>query len=161
MKWLQRFWILIGGAAGLFLVLAVMYFAMFIMGNVDFSQAYRNIGNYEGITFINTYKHTAYKRTFWGLQEVDYKGISFDSQEIDRSSDAYKLAKAAAGADARIAGCTISPDGQYVLYLEAISMSQGASTDDDHIYYRVLNIKDGTVTTIYDGLYKCFWVTWQ
>ena len=161
MKRLPRFLLWVGGSFGIFLILLVLYFAMFIIGNVDFSQAYRNINNYEGITFVNVYKQTAYKRTFWGLQEVDYQGISFDSQEMDRSSDAYKLVRAAAGEEARIAVCTTSPDGQYVLYLEAISVSQGASTDDDHVYYRVLNKKDGTVTTIYDGVYKCFWVTWQ
>ncbi len=161
MKWLQRFLLLVGGAAGLILFVSVMYFLLFVFGNVDFSQSYRNIKNYEGITFTNTYKHKAYKRTFWGLQEVAYPGVSVDRREIDQSSSAYELVRQKAGEHARITCCTTSPDGNYVLYAEAISISNGASTDDDHIYYRVLNLQDGSVTTIYDGAYKCFWVTWQ
>lgn len=161
MKWLQRLLLLVGGTAGLILVVSIMYFLLFVLGNVDFSQSYRNINNYEGITFTNTYKHKAYKRTFWGLKEIAYPGVSLDKREIDRSSSAYELVKRKAGEHARITCCTVSPDGNYVLYAEAVSISNGASTDDDHIYYRVLNIQDGSVTTIYDGVYKCFWVTWQ
>lgn len=161
MKWLQRFLLLVGGSAGAVLLVSVMYFLLFILGNADFSQAYRNIDNYEGITFINTYKHKAYKRTFWGLQEVEYPGVSLDRHELDQSDEAYELVKEKEGDAAWITCFTTSPDGKYVLYAEAISISKGASTDDDHIYYRVLNTQDGSVTTIYDGPYKCFWATWQ
>ena len=123
---------------------------------LDFTQSYRGIDNYEGIVFTNG---GSYRRTFAGLQEISLTAPpAKEKKEPDK--ELCRIIQERLGKTVHIADCTPSPDGQYILYVEQYNYSQGASTDTYEFYYRVLNLENGAVTTIYDGGIHYFNVAW-
>ncbi len=53
-----------------------------------------------------------------------------------------------------------SPDEKYLLYQENDVLS-GYTTDDEDVYYRVVNIESGNIITIYEGYRQYFNLYWS
>ena len=55
---------------------------------------------------------------------------------------------------------TLSPDKNYILYVESIYRGTGL-TDDEDLYYKVYSIKDDSVIVIYSGYRQFLLVDWK
>lgn len=62
--------------------------------------------------------------------------------------------------DGYIDQCVESPDGMRILYSEVCAWGEGAPTDDEDYYYKVLDLRDMSLVTIYKcpmRRYKLYW----
>lgn len=119
----------------------------------DFSQDYRHIDGYKNIVFRDNWNKYDFRRSVWGLQITDNYDAFEEHRSIDRNSKEYKIL-AENVETAYIEQIVPSPDGNYILYVQSIYRGSGV-TDDEDVYYRVYDIKNNTVVTIYSG-YKAF-----
>ena len=87
------------------------------------------------------------------MQITDNYDAFEEHRLIDRNSNEYKIL-AENVETSYIEQIVLSPDGNYILYVQSIYRGSGV-TDDEDVYYRVYDIKNNTVVTIYSG-YKAF-----
>lgn len=127
-------------------------------GHVDLSQSYRKIDGYENIIFIS--RDDCYRRTFWGLKKVD-KDVSALKDEQTPTNEEYTTLKAIVGDDYYIREYVYSPDCTKILYEEVHPWGEGAPTDDADNYYKVVDLSDGTIVTLFKGPQQCFDIYWE
>ena len=135
----------------------LLYITIFIFVSkcnpYDFSQEYRHIDGYKNIVFRDNWNKYDFCRSIWGLQITDNYDAFEEHRLIDRNSNEYKIL-AENVETSYIEQIVLSPDGNYILYVQSIYRGSGV-TDDEDVYYRVYDIKNNTVVTIYSG-YKAF-----
>lgn len=84
-----------------------------------------------------------------------------DNRDYDRSSLAYLTLYGIIDIEnIHIEQVVLSPDENYILYVERIYRGTGI-TDDEDVYYKVYSIKDDTVTTIFSGYKQFLMVDWK
>lgn len=149
----------------LFRVIAAFGFAAFLLilflskGLLDFSQKYRSIDGYEGIVFRDNWNKRDFKRCIWGLVETESWADFTEHRPVLRESPEYEILRSHIG-KGHIDQAVLSPDGNYILYVQSVYRGSGM-TDDEDVYYRVLSLKDGSVTTIYSGYRQFLLVDWR
>lgn len=149
----------------LFRVIAAFGFAAFLLilflskGHLDFSQKYRSIEGYEGIVFRDNWNQRDFKRCILGLMETESWADFTEHRPAIRGNLEYEILRSHIG-KGYIDQTVLSPDGNYILYVQRVYRGSGI-TDDEDVYYRVLSLKDGSVTTIYSGYRQFLLVDWQ
>ncbi len=127
----------------------------------DFSQEYRQIEGYENIVFRDNGTEQDFCRSIWGLTVRNHSDGFTEHRSIDKNSNAYKILEEHTDlADTFVKQIVFSPDGNYILYVESVYRGTGV-TDDEDVYYRVYDIKNDTVVTIYSGHRAFLLVDWQ
>lgn len=129
---------------------------------VDFSQNYREIGGVEGIVFNRNGTQQYYKRTFYGLTPID-QPLEFEKYE--RQSECMpeiETLQSYISCENEIHQAVISPDGKYILYSEIeYGYMQSGMTDDEYVRYRVYDIENDKIITIYKGYREFYNLGWQ
>lgn len=128
---------------------------------VDFSQGYREINGVEGIVFNQNGTKGYYKRAFYGLKPIDqhlefikYKGRSDCMAEIEALLSYIYC-------ENKIHQAVISPDGKYILYCEIeYDYMRSGITDDEYCYYRVYDIENDKIITVYKGYREFYNLNW-
>ena len=138
----------------------IAWFLVSLNFKVDFSQEYRKVKGYEDIIFVQ--QDTAYKRAFWGLKEIPLDTASLGEESCYKDEKTYEMLKESREEDYYfISKMILSPDGNQVLYEEVRNWGGAAPTDDADIYYRVLNLTDGSIHTVYKMPIQRFNVYWK
>ncbi|MCR5778622.1 MAG: hypothetical protein K6G84_14575 [Lachnospiraceae bacterium] len=141
------------------LSLRIVWFFAALNLRMDFSQNYRKIDGYEKIVFVEG--DVAFKRSFWGLRKCDIDLTQFDEEGSMKETEAYRTVKSIVGDNIYISQCVESPDGNMILYSEAHPWGEGAPTDDEDHYYKVLDTRDMSIITIYKCPMKGYKLYWQ
>ena len=142
------------------LPIRIAWFLVALNFKVDFSQEYRKVKGYEDILFVQ--ENTAYKRTFWGLKEIPLDTASLGEESCFEDEKTYEMQKDSREEDYYfISKMFLSPDRDQVLYEEVRAWGAGAPTDDNDIYYRVLNLTDGSIHTFFKMPMRQFDLYWQ
>lgn len=139
----------------------VAFLLMWILskGHLDFSQKYRCIDGWEGIVFRDNWSKRDFKRCFWGLAETESRADFIEHRPIGADSPEYEILRSYIE-EGNIEQAALSPDGNYILYVQRVYRGSG-TTDDEDVFYRVLSLKDGCVTTIYSGYRQFLLVDWR
>lgn len=135
----------------------VVYNVVYIAFPIDLSQEYRKIPGVENIVFHENWGDKYFKRSIWGLKEIDTP-VDFRGNEGIKAPEVAFLEERF-GENLWITQAVTSPDGKYILYCEiqyGYKDPDGGMTDDEYCYYRVYNIDTGEVVTIYEGYRKWF-----
>ena len=126
--------------------------------HMDFSQSYRKIDGYEKIIFV--YGGEYYKRTFWGLKKIKGEIPDIDETELSETSEEYKKAISILGDDEYIRKSALSPDGNKVIVVEVHPWGYGM-TDAEDDYFKVVDLTDGSVVTVFKGSMQFFNACWR
>lgn len=137
----------------------VFYMIIQSQFHLDFSQSYRSIDGYENIVFKDNWSGQKFRRCLWGLIKVNDDAEFTDHKKIDRNSLEYRILSERIEMH-DVDQIVSSPDGRYILYVERIYRGTGI-TDDEDVYFRVYNISDDTITTIYSGFRQFLRVDWK
>lgn len=146
-------------------IIADLGFAAFLLilflskGHLDFSQKFRSIDGYEGIVFRDNWNKRDFKRCIWGLIETESWADFTEHRPVHRGNPEYEILRSYIG-KGYIEQAVLSPDGNYILYVQSVYRGSG-TTDDEDVYYRVLSLKDGSVATIYSGYRQFLLVDWR
>ena len=145
----------------IFIVLAaIIGFAIFMMlgtivylsqFHIDLSQEYRKVKGYENIVFKDSWNEQCFELCFWGLKKAETYTEFQDNRNYDTQSYEYMtLINKTDVNSGNLRQVTLSPDKNYILYVESIYRGTGL-TDDEDLYYKVYSIKDDSVIVIYSG----------
>lgn len=137
----------------------VIYIIYLSRGHIDFSQSYRKIDGFENILFKDAWSEETFRLCVWGLLKTDYCEEFQDHRNFDRSSYEYQILMERVDTSG-VEQIVLSPDKDYILYVERIYRGTGI-TDDEDVYYRVYSIKDDTITTIFSGYRQFLLVDWK
>lgn len=129
--------------------------------HIDLSQQYRNVKGYETIIFKDSWNNQCFKLCFWGLIRTESSSGFQDNRNYDKSSYEYlTLLDKTNVQEKNLEQVVLSPNGNYILYVERIYRGTGL-TDDEDVYYKVYSIKDDMVTVIYSGFKQFLLVDWK
>lgn len=142
--------------AGLSFVIYIIFQSEF---HIDLSQSYRSIDGYENIVFRDNWSGQKFRRCLWGLIKVNDESEFTDHKKIDKNSLEYRILSERIEMH-DVDQIVLSPDGESILYVERIYRGTGV-TDDEDVYFRVYNISDDTITTIYSGFRQFLRVDWK
>ncbi|WP_026505350.1 hypothetical protein [Butyrivibrio sp. NC3005] len=142
----------------LLFVFRIVFYYVQLSLHVDFSFSYRNIDGYENIIFVQN--KTAYKRSFWGLQKTDETLPLLEDASSDKDDKALKKLKEVIGENYYLSQCIFSPDNTKILYVEIRPWGEGAPTDDENYYCKVLDLKTKKTITVFKGPQQYFKVYW-
>lgn len=144
---------------GLMVMLGVIvYLSQF---HIDLSQEYRKVEGYENIVFQDRWTGQCFKLCFWGLRKVESYPEFRDNRHYDKSS--YEYLTLIEKTDVRVYDLkqvVLSPDKNYILYVESIYRGTGM-TDDEDVYFKVYSIKDDEVIVIFSGFRQFLSVDWK
>lgn len=140
------------------LLLRILWYFPSHYGHVDLTQSYRKIDGYEDIIFVSG--DACYKRTFWGLKKVN-EDVSNQNKESTSSDEGYESLRAIVGDEYYIEQYVFSPNGSKILYEEIHPWGAGAPTDDEDNYYKVVDLSDGSIVTLFKGPQQFFDVYWE
>ena len=138
--------------------LRILWYFPVHYGHVDLSQSYRKIDGYEDIVFVS--REDCYKRTFWGLKKIEADAASFEKEESAYDEGFEKL-RPFVGDEYYIEQYAFSPDGTKAVYEEIHTWGEGAPTDDVDNYYKVVDLTDGSIVTLFKGPQQFFDIYWE
>ena len=143
----------------IFMILGtIVYLSQF---HIDLSQEYRVIKDYEGIVFKDSWNDQYFHLCVWGLKKVESYSEFQDNRNYDKSSYEYlTLIEKTDVKSEYLEQVVLSPDENYILYVERIYRGTGL-TDDEDVYYKVYSIKDDSVIVIYSGFKQFLLVDWK
>ncbi len=168
------------GALGIRLLLPVAQQVF----HLDFSQDYRAVDGIGQVVFRDNSRKTAYKRCFWGLkQEADAEGLEEGNEPSPEGIYASPSGQLRAWTDNKsrklyvsnmdaseikefdtdysVGQIVFSPDDRYLLYKEVeYGIHGGYSTDEEYVYFKVLDLGTGSVVTVFQGYRQFFQVSW-
>ena len=171
-KILKRIFLLAFAVLMLYLLAGIAAFFF----HLDFDQSYRSIDNYEGIVLEShsgedTFK--IYTRDFTGVTHTateaanpkkvwKYADDLYRWKKTEPFASTSKLLQERIGNNRmNVEDCVLSPDGKYILYAEKVTDGYTSDPPYADYYYRVLNLEDNTITTIYHGWCHAFTVDWR
>ncbi len=160
-KVLKRIGLVVIMAFNLLLIFIILRFLWYFPSyylHLDFSQNFRKVEGYEDIVF--TCNDSAYSRTFWGLSKnaIDVTGLEKEQHESD---EIYEKLRSLVGNDYYIDQYVLSPDEDRILYEEMHPWGAGAPTDDEDIYFKVVDLNDGSIVTLFKGPQQFFDIYWK
>ena len=117
---------------------------------LDFSQDYRQIDHYEGIVFKDDFAQTAYKRCFWGIEQVDDVTADFDrDNDGGFEGETYKTLTAAIHDTSHLHAWAASPDGTKIVYSEGRVIDETNPSYIRKVDFKVLDLRDNSITVIF------------
>jgi len=136
----------------------IIYLSQF---HIDLSQKYRDVKGYEQIVFKDSWNGQCFKLCFWGLLKVESYSAFQDNRNYDKTSYEYlTLLDKTDVQEKNLEQVVLSPDKNYILYVERIYRGTGL-TDDEDVYYKVYSIKDDSVIVVYSGFKQFLLVDWR
>lgn len=146
--------------AGLIIFVWLLYSGAKTFLKIDLSQDYLNVQGIENIVFERNGRHQCYKRSFWGLEEIEYSQVNHSDMSYESDDSIYEISDFI-DTDNEIRQSIYSPDKRYILYCEIkYDYKNTGITDDEYCYYRVYEIETGKIITIYQAYrawYNLFW----
>ena len=143
----------------LFIILgAIVYLSQF---HIDLSQAYRRVEDYPNIVFKDSWNEQCFQRCAWGLKRTEPYSEFQDNQDYDKESYEYLTLIDKTDVQSRyLQQVVLSPDENYILYVERIYRGTGI-TDDEDVYSKVYSIENDSVMVIYAGFKEFLLVDWK
>ncbi len=132
--------------------------------HIDFSQDYRQVEGVENIVFqANWNPELYYERCFWGLKRAEVpEEFAYMQQQADAEGWEECLSSEYVNPGNKLEAVVLSPDGNFVLYMEIdYNYKNSGLTDDEYCYYRVYDVKEGTVVTIYEAYQEWYRLMWK
>lgn len=150
--------IFFGTAIVIFVVLGtIVYLSQF---HIDLSLKYKDIEGYEDIVFKDSWNEQCFCLCIWGLKRTESSSEFQDNRNYDSSSFEYMtLIEKTDVQDVNLEQVVLSPDENYILYVERIYRGTGV-TDDEDVYYKVYSINDDKVIEIFSGYKQFLLVDW-
>lgn len=146
--------------AGLVIFVWLLYSGARTFLKIDLSQGYLNVQGIENIVFERNGRHQCYKRSFWGLEEIEDFQVNRSDMSYESDDSIYEISDFI-DTDNEIRQSIYSPDKRYILYCEIeYDYKNTGITDDEYCYYRVYEIETGKIITIYQAYrawYNLFW----
>lgn len=125
----------------------------------DFSQNYRKVDGWADIVFKDSWTNQYFCRCIWGLKISENYDNFQDHRSFDKNSYEYKILSSRINA-ANVSQIALSPDGKQILYVENIYRGTGV-TDDEDVYFRVYNIEENSIITVYSGFKAFLLADWK
>ncbi len=160
-KVIRKVGLIIITSVSLLLIFAVIKLLWYFLSHdlhLDFSQNYRKIDGYEDIVLANV--DDSYRRTFWGLSRIDREIPQLEKAQ-NGSDEIYEKLISLVGDDYYIDQYVLSPDGNRILFEEMHPWGEGAPTDSDDVYFKVVDINDGSIVTLFKGPQQYFDIYWE
>lgn len=127
----------------------------------DFSQNYRKVDGWADIVFKDSWTNQNFCRCIWGLKISENYDNFQDRRSFDKNSYEYKILSNRINV-ANVSQIALSPDGKQILYVENIYNDDGSGvTDNEDVYFRVYNIEENSIITVYSGFKAFLLADWK
>lgn len=162
MKLLTEYFKYIIIPVGIIIISVLLYGIANLFLPLDLSQDYRIIQGNENIVLVRNWGwgNQCYKRNFWGLKRIGEEQADIHDN-AHKSDSALNQLTGLINTDNEISQAIYSPDKKYILYRETEYGYTGSGmTDDEYCYYRVYEMENGKIITIYQAYrewYNLFW----